>query len=615
MVTFSPIRAAVVLLTIGVLLTALSARVAYLQTYGREQTIRRAERQQHQNETLFARRGSIFDASGLLLAGTVQMMSVYVDPKFMQEQYDGVDGRTLNDMDRDLGKLGELIDRDPFELAQLLSDRYTDRFVRLAENLDEPTCDAIRELRMPGLGLMPMNQRYYPMGSIASHVLGGVGGEGTGLEGLELKFERQLAGKNGYKRTLKDARRRPIAVAADDYLPPQNGQHLILTIDSNIQMIAEQELAAACRQFAAKRGEAIVIDPQTGDVLAMANWPNFNPQNLEDSTPELRRNRCLTDPYEPGSTLKPFIVGPALAWDVTRVGEVFPINGPHYKSSLRSKLVVDVHGYERLNTWDILVKSSNIGMTMIAERMGKGRIHDALAGFRFGQPTGVELPGEDPGLLRPARRWGTSDIVSTVQGYSVMVTPIQLARAMCAYANGGRLVQPRILKGVLEADGSVHSRSDDSGVKLWPQVLDPVTSVQMRRVLADVPVRGTATKARSKTWNLFGKTGTAHIAQGGNYNSTSYTSSFVGGAPVESPRLVVAFVIHEADKSKAGGNAYGGAIAAPAAGKALERSLAYLQTPASPDLTLPPPHIASGLYAYDEKVYRRRDGMVSTARE
>jgi cell division protein FtsI/penicillin-binding protein 2 len=604
---FSPFRGLVTMILIICGMIALMGRVAYLQTFGREQTIRKAERQQHQEEPLYSRRGGIFDANGMLMAGTVQTMSLFIDPKFMQDQFQE-DGRSLIDMDKAIEKLANMIEQDPFELTKMLGDRYESRYVRVADGLDEQTMQAIEAMKLPGVGFTPMNVRNYPMGAIGAHVLGGVGADGKGLEGLELKFEKLLAGRDGYKRTLKDARRRPIAVNAEDYLPPQNGQHLVLTIDSNIQMIAEQELAASCTEFGAKRGEAIVMDPTTGEILAMANWPTFNPQNLNDSVADIRRNRSITDPYEPGSTIKPFIVGPSLMWKLINISEVMPIHGASYKSSLRPKLVTDVHGYDNLTVWDVLVKSSNIGMTMIGEKITKPNVHRALNLWNFGRTTGVELPGEDPGLLRPVARWSNSDVVSAVQGYSIMVTPLQLARSMCAYANGGRLVQPSIIRGVLDEDGNVVERSKPHELKDMPEVIDPMSAAQIRRVLADVPVRGTASGylhnaanpgARSKIWNFFGKTGTSHVAAGGSYED-HYNASFLGGAPYENPRLVIAFVVHDPDPSK---KHYGGTVAGPGAARVLERSLAYLQVPASPPLAPPPPHIASLLWSFNPKLY------------
>lgn len=598
--TFSSFRAAAILIVLCGLFVALLGRVAYLQTYGRQQTIRRADRQQHQQMVLSARPGSIYDSNGLLMAATVQTQTCYIDPKFLTDRFQE-DGKSLVQMDDAIAKLAALIDKEPFELSQLISDRQSARYVRIADNLDEQTCLAIRKLKIPGVGLLPANARYYPMGSIAAHVIGTRAKDGKGLEGLELKFDKVLTGKDGFVRELKDAARRPIASLAEDYLPPQHGQHIVLTIDANIQMIAEQEIDAACRQFKAKRGEVIVMDPQTGDVLAMANWPTFNPQNLEDSTPDVRRNRCLTDPYEPGSTIKPFIAGPALAWNFTRPDEIFPVRGPTYITPY-GRRVTDVHGYPQLAFWDVLVKSSNIGMSMLGERMGNKNLQRALAGMGFGKATGIELPGEDPGRLNPLSRWTRYSTESVSQGYELMVTPLQLARGFCTYANGGKLVKPHLIKGVLDPTGNLIARSQLVDPRTLPQVIDPDSAIQIRRILSDVVVRGTATGNRSKTWNIFGKTGTAHISQGKNgYNDSKYTSSFVGGAPLENPRLVVTMIIHEPDKSIAH---YGGTVSAPAACRLIERTLGYLQVPASPDLPPPPPEVAKSLWNFNPKLYK-----------
>jgi cell division protein FtsI/penicillin-binding protein 2 len=615
MTPFCTGRAAAVFISIGAFFLALVGRVAFLQTIGREQTIRKAERQQHQVEPLFARRGSIFDSTGMLMAGTVQTRTLFADPKFMQDEFQK-NGHSLVELDDDLAKLAKLIDKDPLELSQLMGDRYDSRFVRLADHLDAPTCAAIEKLKLPGLGMSPMNVRYYPMGSLGAHVLGDVGGDGKGLEGLELKFEKLLAGRDGYERALKDARRRPIGLAQEDYCPPENGRHLVLTIDANIQMILEQELASSCEEFAAKRGEAIVMDPKTGDILAMADWPTFNPQNLDDSPPEVRRNRAVTDPYEPGSTIKPFIAGPAMMWNFTRPDEIFPVHGPTYITPY-GRRITDVHAFEQLAMWDVLVKSSNIGMSMLGERLGNANLRRALSGFGFGALTGVELPGENQGVLRPLRVWNKYSTESVSQGYELMVTPMQLCRAMCAYGNGGRLVTPRIIKGVLDADGgSIEplpvalggQPADRHALKLMPSVIDPMTAAEMKRILCDVVIRGTAEKARSKTWNIFGKTGTAHITKGGSYSEQAFNSSFIGGAPAEAPALVIAFIVHEPERKK---GHYGGVVSAPGAMHVLERSLAYLQIPASPDLPLPPPNVAAVLYNYDANLYTDRTASAS----
>jgi cell division protein FtsI/penicillin-binding protein 2 len=336
-------------------------------------------------------------------------------------------------------------------------------------------------------------------------------------------------------------------------------------------------------------------------VLALANWPSFNPQNLDDSVQEVRRNRVLTDPYEPGSTFKPFLAGPAVEQKVIRVGEVLPVHGPHYVTSY-GRRITDVHGYDQLAFWDVLVKSSNIGMSMLGERMGNEKLNAAIRSFGFGHQTGIELPGEDPGRINPISKWTKYSTESVSQGYEVMVTPLQLCRAFCAYANGGHLVTPRIIKGTLDPAGQIVSETESTRLQLTPSVIDPQTALDVRRVLCDTLVRGTATKARSKTWNIFGKTGTAHVSGGkGGYSDSKFTSSFVGGAPFENPRLVIAFIIHEPDKSLAH---YGGTVAAPGASKLLERALAYMQAPSSPDLPVPPAQVAAVLHNYNEKLYK-----------
>jgi cell division protein FtsI/penicillin-binding protein 2 len=595
-------RATVVLGVLACVLAGMIGRVAYLQTYGRQQTIRSAERQQHRSETIYARRGSIFDANGSALAVSVQQMALYLDPEFMLDEYT-FGSKAREQLPGDLERLARLIDQQPDALYKLVNKRANARYVRIAENLSPEHAERITKLGIPGVGLEPMSVRIYPMDMLAAHVLGAVGKDGTGLEGIEMKFQKDLAGKNGFKRVEKDARRRPIGVILEDYLPPSHGRHLVLTIDSNIQMIAEQELAEACRAVRAKRGEVVVMDPQTGVVLAMANWPAFSPQNIDEVEREVRRNRCVTDSYEPGSTLKPFIMGPALEWNFTKISERWPIEGDTYVVSYgrSTRRVKDVHYNGALSSWDVLVKSSNIGMSMLAARMGNTSLHKSLDMFAFGRRTNVELPGEFSGLLYPLRRWTRPSTESIAQGYEMRVTPLQLARAFCAFANGGRLVRPTIVKGLLDADGNVVSGGPEPALERMPQVIGEGAADQIRQILSDTVVRGSATMARSRHWNLFGKTGTAHISQGKRgYSPTRYTSSFLCGAPHENPRIVVAFIVHEPDRSIAH---YGGRVSAPGAMRLVERTLSYMQVPPSPPLNPPSPHVASTLVNFDIKKY------------
>jgi len=368
-------------------------------------------------------------------------------------------------------------------------------------------------------------------------------------------------------------------------------------------MIAEEELKDAVEHFHAKDGEVVLMDPSTGDVLALANYPTFNPQTLSESTPDVRRDRALVSPYEPGSAFKPFIASTAFMLNITTPSEVWTIPAITWFTPY-GRPITDVEHYGNLCTWDGLVKSSNILMSQLAERMGNSRLHRAVVNFGFGRRTGIDLPGENPGKVNPLKKWNHYTTESIAQGYELMVTPLQLARAFCAIANGGRLVTPRLVLGTVAPGGKVVSRAPLPDFDSLPQAIDPDSAATMRRILCDVVIRGTAEGQRSRIWNIFGKTGTAHIAEGHGYSATRFNSSFVAAAPYENPKLVVAFIIHDPDKTIAH---YGGWVAAPAARHLLARSLTYLDVPPSPDLPLPPPQVARVLYDYDDRYYTNRN--------
>ncbi len=643
MPAFSPIRAAFMLMLVAAGLVGMSGRVAYLQTVGRERNLAAAERQQFQEEALPARRGTIFDRNCIVFAATVQKQRLYVDSKFLTDMFAS---GTRHPMDKAeaLDRLAAILGREAAEIKTIIDDAVVgkdngwaallegpttqprpkhDRYLILADDLDEMAVDEIKKLNVPGLGFEPTSRRLYPTGSLASHLIGTVKTDGRGqrgLEGLELQFNELLTGVDGHKRSEKTASRKSIAVAEEDYQQPKHGKHLVLTIDANIQMIAEQELSACCQKFRAVRGEVIVMDPHTGEVLAMANYPTFNPSNVGDLSDDddaelkkkymdLHRNRCITDPFEAGSVIKPFIAGPAIMWHVTKPDSMWEIPGITYVTPY-GRHITDVHGYGPLSTWDVLVKSSNIGMSLMGEKMGNGQLYKALTSFGFGQTTGIELGGENRGRINPLKQWTHFSTESVAQGYEMMVTPLQLARGFCAYANGGRLPPVRLIRGTLESDGGIAEQKPAPSMAQMPQVIDPASAAQMRRILCDVVVRGTATKARSSYWNIFGKTGTAHISQGkAGYSANRYNSSFICGAPYEDPRLVVTMLIHEPQTEAH----YGGAVAAPAAQRVMDRALSYMQVPQSPELLPPPAEIAEKLFSFDAKAYKRLPVHQATA--
>ena len=583
----SPARAAVVLSIVAAALLGLVGRVAHLQT-GLAGAAVRADRQHHRVDPLPARRGGVFDRNGLLMAGSRQVRGVFVDPAFLHEQAAG-DSVMAGDVAAKVDRLAALLGRDPFGLATLLADRREARYVVLADKVDDATADAVAALDLPGVGFTPAFERVYPMGDLAAHVLGGVGADGHGLEGLEHGLDGVLAGVDGRVRTQTDARGRPLAVAADDYRPATPGRQVVLTIDSTVQLAAEQELASACVQYGAESGDVVVMDPRTGGVLAMASWPTFDPADPGAATPDVRRARALTDPYEPGSTLKPVTVAAALTAGITAPAEVFPVDGPVWRTPY-GRRITDVHAYDRLALWDVLVKSSNIGMSMLAERMGNERLRAAVTAFGLGRKSGIDLPGEGPGRVSPLADWTKYSTDSVAQGYELLATPLQMCRAMACLANGGLAVVPHVVAGELGDDGRL-AGADARTVPIRTRVVPADVAATVLRILADVPERGTAKRARLNEWRVFGKTGTAHAAYQGKYDTIHYVASFVGGAPLDDPRLVIAVVVRHPDKSK---SHFGGVVAAPAAGRILERALTSMHVPKSADLPPPPANVGRG---------------------
>ena len=345
----------------------MTVRVAYLQSYGRTKSLQWAERQQFETRMIPARRGNIYDRNGVLMAGSVQTLAVYVDPVFMNKEYQKK-GRNLNQRDEDLRKLAKIVEVDADKLIDALEERFDSRYAKIVENQSEQTCRQIEKLNIPGVGVEPMFVRFYPMGSTAAHVLGSCGGDGQGLEGIELKFQKELAGKKRLQQDRK--RRRPPADRVGRRGLCHSSSWPAHCSDPRRQHSDDRRAGADRRLWPIQSPNAAKwssLDPKTGDVLALANFPDLQPAEPGDSKPEDRRNAAIMMPYEPGSTIKPFIVGPALALKVTRPEEVWRI--PTNYNPYGSRIIKDTHYYGPLTTWDILVKSSNIGDCLIAERM------------------------------------------------------------------------------------------------------------------------------------------------------------------------------------------------------------------------------------------------------
>ena len=586
-VAISPARRATVLVMLSLVLLSLVGKVAYLQTTFADARAESADRQHRRTNTLQERRGSIFDRHGLMLVGSVETTSVYADPKFLHDQFKG----NTYELDVALERLADELKMDRSQVALAVGSEPWKRYVPLARGLSDAQVENLKsvasELGIRGLGFEPEPRRVYPMGSMAAHVLGAVGRGEIGLEGIERVQDELLTGEPGQMRTRVDKKRRTIASPDSGFTPPRHGTHLVLTIDTQLQRMLEEELARQCQDFHAESGSAVLLDPHTGDVLAMAIYPAYFPQYLNDSTEAARRNRLLVDPYEPGSVVKPFLVAAYLEEGLARIDEVLDTNNP-YRNSYGRK-ITDFFSYAKLSVWDVVVKSSNIGMVKLGERTTDEHVRDTLKRFGFGERTGLELPGESGGQLPTTFTKYSRDSMSF--GYEMLATPMQMARAMSSVASDGYLVRPHLIAGYVDGSGQFAS---DRPETIREQVLKPETARTMRRILADGVTRGSSHDAASERWNLFGKTGTAHRAVNGGYDEKNYIASFVGGAPFEDPRLVIAVSIVGPDKEV---GHTGGKAAAPLAGRILENALEYLNVPESPDdLPLPPREMWDKLY-------------------
>jgi cell division protein FtsI (penicillin-binding protein 3) len=579
-----------------VALLALVGRVAYLQTTFAQAKGDRVDRQHQSVSGLAARRGSIFDRNGLLLAGTTLERNVFVDPKFLHDEFLKTN-RSMVELDDAVDALAARVSADADRVALRVTGQPNKRYVPLRRQLSAAeAADVVaysRDLGLRGVATEPQPQRTYTMASLAAHVIGTVGRDGDGLEGIERRKNAVLSGENGKVVTIRDKRRRAIAAPAAGVRAPQHGQGVILTIDARLQQIVEEELAATVEAFDAVGGSCVLIDPHTGDVLAWANVPVYDPQFPGDFPVEYRRNRAIVDPYEPGSVVKPFLMAQMFEADVTSPGEVLT-TGKTTRLPV-GRRVTDDYGYEQLNSWDVVVKSSNIGMAKTSGRMTYDAVVEAYERFGFGERTNVGLDGEHGGLLyqNPPDKYTQS---SMAFGYAMMATPAQLARAIGALANGGDLLPLRLVAGTVGHDGTIEPTPRQVGER----ALSQKNADLMRRIMADVFVRGTARHARSDLYNLFGKTGTAHQSEGGRQSEEKYFASFVGGGPFENPRLVLAVTVDEPRKDL---GYHGGQVAGGTSARILERSLLTLGVPYCQPLAEPPESLRESLHNYAKRWY------------
>ncbi len=535
------------------------ARLGYLQLVCYSDYLARAQRQQRRIVEVSPKRGAIYDRNLRELAMSVSVDSCFAVPA------------EIADPEMAARLLAGVLETSPEEMETRLSASRS--FVWIARKLPPQKAARIAALNLRGIYFQKENQRFYPKRQLAAHVLGYVDIDEKGLGGIEYGLDAQIRGKPGRMLVLADARRRWYD---RNEKAPDAGSSVVLTLDEKIQFIAEKELAAAIRETHAQAGTLVVQDPNSGELLAAANWPPFNPNALADSTAAARMDRAIGALYEPGSIFKVITIAAALEAGSTRPEEVIDCQmGAIYLNGHRIR---DHKAYGLLSVAQILSHSSDVGAIKLGLRLGAPKFYDYIRAFGFGTPTGIDLPGENHGLLRRVENWSAISIGAVSMGQEVGVTPVQMVSAVSAIANGGLLYRPRVVRE-LRRGGKI----------LRPELAAPrrvvraETAATMRRLMEGVILEGTGTRARLDGYTAAGKTGTAQKIDPttGRYSTTRYIASFVGFAPLNTPAITVLVSLDSPV-----GLHEGGSVAAPVFKRVAEQTLAYLEVPRDVGATL-----------------------------
>lgn len=560
-------RARIILGGLAAVYLLIVLRAFQIQVLGVRGIRERGARQYSVKISLVPKRGAILDRTGNELAVSLSTKSIFVQPAKLSAP--GVAAKVLS----------RRLARPAGELRKLLSSEKS--FVWVGRQLPSSTADeAVETVRKAlgvrkgdpgggGIGTVEEPKRFYPNRELAASLLGFTDVDSVGLEGVELALDKYLRGEASFLVGERDARGR-IIVPADTPVEANSAGHSIsLTIDRNIQHLAQSELAEAVKRHSAAGGTALVLSPRTGEILAVATVPSYNPNSVSKAPPGARKNRAITDVFEPGSTFKVFTLASALELGAVDVRERIDCENGSYRCGGRT--IRDTHKHGAITVPEVLKFSSNIGSVKIAERMDTGRFHDMIRAFGFGTPTGIELVGEVSGILPPRKGFGGIRRATVSFGQGIAVTPLQLASAMASVVNGGRMMKPYIVREIVDPDGKVVFRGEPREMR---RTISPKTSAQMREMLGTVVQEdGTGTQARIKGFLVGGKTGTAQKVEvgTGRYSPTKRVSSFIGFLPLQDPELLILVVIDEPN-----GQVYGGVVAAPAFNQIAVKTAYYL---------------------------------------
>lgn len=553
-----PLRFCIVFLAFIFALCLCLVKLILIQVFKSSYLDQLAEKQHNYFIKLEPKRGAIYDRNLHSLAINVAAYSLYANPKMMKEK----------DKQRAVKELSTLLGVESgFIRERLDKDKY---FVWLERKLPLTTVQKIKNLKITGLDFIKESRRHYPNQALAAQLIGFAGMDNEGLDGLELKYNKYLKGEFGWTQILKDAKQRALLIEKS-FIPPKDGFDVVLTIDETIQYIAERALDKAFVKQHARGAMIIVIDPKTGEILALANKPTFDLMSPTQSDMEARRDRAVSDMYEPGSVFK--IVTAAAALEEGKVSEqdkFFCENGTY---RVGNHILHDHQKHGILTFSQVIEQSSNIGVTKIAQLLGPSLVYKYAQLFRFGMPTGINVPGEVSGVLKPPSVWSKTSIGAIPIGQEVTVTAIQLGCAIAAIANDGVYMKPFVIKYIKDQKGELIEEFKPQTVA---QVISKKTADRLKVILTRVVESGTGKLAQIKNVKVAGKTGTAQKVVGGTYSHDRFYASFIGFAPVDDPKIAVVVIFDEPHPSY-----YGGTVSAPVFKEVTQDVLRYLDVTGS----------------------------------
>ena len=559
------IRASLIFFFLFIFLLTLTIRLAYLQII---QSAELKEKVQNRWKPvkIEPQRGIIYDRRMRKLAVSLSLSSLYAFPKKIENKEEIAE------------RLSPVLKKTPSQILERLNKGKN--FLWLERKMPKDSAEEIKELGISnGIGLTEEPKRLYPKGTLACHLLGFVGVDDQGLEGIELFYNQYIKGSPGWLLSTRDARGRNVLSGEYRLYPPSGGYDTILTIDESIQYTAERELEKVYKEQGARSATIIVMDPKTGEILALANQPSYNLNRFKDYPSYIRRNRAVTDLFEPGSALKIVTAAAVLAEDVVEYEERFYCEKGALRVS-KDHVVHDIKKYEWLTFPEVIEKSSNIGTIKLAQELGPLKLYEYLRSFGFGFLTGIDLPGEVRGVLRKPRQWSGLSMAALPIGQEISVTAIQLATAASAIANGGVLMRPWVVKAIVSKEGRVVKEFEPTPVR---RVISQETAYRLTDILKRVIREGTGTRAQVPGYEVAGKTGTAQKTdpKTGKYSQDKTVASFLGWVPADNPRILILVVVDEPKGLSYEGRMvhYGGLIAAPVFKEVAQRILRYLNVP------------------------------------